>query len=86
MASRYDPLTRFLTAGRNITITLSFEQIELILGCKLPPSAHIYTLWWRNNDSSHQHCWSWNGVGYDAEPDLVNKLVAFHPVAVPATV
>jgi len=78
MASTYDPLQKFLMAGHDSTITLSFDQVEIVLGRQLPPSAYNHTLWWLNDDSSHQHCQSWNRAGYDARPDLRNKRVTFY--------
>jgi hypothetical protein len=51
---KYDPLQDFLAAGDS-TIMLTFGQIEVLVG-KLPPSAYKYTLWWLNDDPSHQHC------------------------------
>jgi hypothetical protein len=76
--SKYDPLRNFLAAGDSSTTTLTFGQIEVLVG-KLPPSAREYKLWWLNDDPSHQHCWSWGKAGYTAHPDLAHERVTFRP-------
>lgn len=56
--SKYDPLREFLAARAGDTVTLTFGQIDELVGT-LPVSAHKYQVWWHNNDPSHQHCQSW---------------------------
>jgi hypothetical protein len=74
--SKYDPLREFLSARASSTVTLTFEQIDDLVGV-LPPSARQYQVWWRNNDSSHQHCQSWGDAGFSAHPDLSRRRVTF---------
>jgi hypothetical protein len=74
--SKYDPLHDFLTTRAGDAITLTFEQIDDLVGT-LPPSARKYQLWWLNDDPSHQHCQSWGGAGYTAHPDLRSRRVMF---------
>ncbi len=38
-----------------LEITLSFAQLEHILGFELPLSAHKYHAWWANSNSPDQH-------------------------------
>jgi Swt1-like HEPN len=77
-ASKYDPLRDFLTERGAAPITLTFAQIDELVGT-LPRSARLYQLWWRNDDPSHHHCRSWNDAGYMAHPDLAAQNVAFRP-------
>jgi hypothetical protein len=77
--SKYDPLQEFLAARAGNTVTLTFGQIDELVG-KLPASARQYQVWWRNNDPSHQHCQSWGDAGYAAHPDLRGRRVIFHYV------
>ena len=63
--SKYNPLREFLAARAGNTVTLTFAQIDELVGT-LPASAHKYQVWWHNNDPSHQHCQSWGDVGYIA--------------------
>jgi hypothetical protein len=77
-ASKYDPLRRYLAERGGRPITLTFAQIDQLVGA-LPPSARLHQLWWRNDDPSHSHCRSWNDVGYTAHPDFGAQKVAFLP-------
>jgi hypothetical protein len=77
-ASKYDPLRDFLTERGAAPVTLTFPQIDRLVGA-LPRSARLYPLWWRNDDPSHRHCRSWNDAGYTAHPDFSAQTVAFLP-------
>jgi len=47
---KYEALEDYL-AGKSVSvcdITVSFRQIENIIGNKLPKSAYTYTAWWAN--------------------------------------
>jgi hypothetical protein len=79
--SKYDPVRDFLATRASETITLTFAEIDTMVGT-LPPSAREYQVWWRNNDSSHQHCQSWGHAGYTAHPDLRLERVTFRRTAV----
>ena len=35
---------------------VSFDQIERVLGFKLPKSAYEHEAWWSNNATGHSHC------------------------------
>jgi hypothetical protein len=74
--SKYDPLRDFLTARAENTVTLTFSEIDELVGT-LPPSARKYDLWWLNRDPSHRHCQSWGEAGYTAHPDLRGGQVTF---------
>ncbi|PYI56348.1 DUF7662 domain-containing protein [Paenibacillus flagellatus] len=52
----YKPLGRYLFGQSKQTVTLTFEEVERILGFKLPPSATMQPHWWSNTilDSSSQ--------------------------------
>jgi hypothetical protein len=77
--SKYDPLQDYLSEKTASTVTLTFSNIEDLIGA-LPPSARKYLVWWRNNDSSHQQCRAWGEVGYDAHPDLCGQQVTFRRI------
>jgi hypothetical protein len=77
-ASKYDPLRDFLSERGAGPVTLTFAQIDRLVGT-LPRSARLYRLWWRNDDPSHHHCRSWNDAGYTAHPDFSAQTVAFLP-------
>jgi hypothetical protein len=79
--SKYDSLTEFLVSGIGDPLTLSLDQIGLVVG-GLPKSAKQYKIWWQNDDPSHHHSKSWARAGFTARPDLRQGAVTFIPGAV----
>jgi len=82
MSSKYKPLAIALSAlGREREdITLSFSEIESILGFPLPRSAHAHQPWWANqkNHDNRSQTSSWMDAGFRVESlDLRNKWVRF---------
>ena len=72
---KYDALYDFLERvppdiGEN---TLTFDEMEKILGFKLPKSAYVYREWWANSTSPKQHSYaqSWLAAGWMV--DTVNQ-------------
>lgn len=56
-------------------VTLSFEQLEAILGDRLPPSAFDHRAWWGNERPGHHHvhAHAWWNAGF--EVDVVNQAI-----------
>lgn len=65
--SRYDPLRDWLLAQSGTELSLSFEEVEGILGGRLPPSANR-PQWWANTTKTHTNVQreAWRAAGYDA--------------------
>ncbi|MGZ4665263.1 MAG: DUF7662 domain-containing protein [Frankiaceae bacterium] len=62
--AKYDPLGRWLSAQRDRSeITLSFADIERLIGDGLPASAHRHQAWWAN-DASHVQASVWLAAGW----------------------
>ncbi len=58
--------------------TLSFEQIEGILGDLLPDSARTHRSWWANDTTGHLHARAWLGAGWRVQDfDLNQGYVSF---------
>jgi hypothetical protein len=74
--SKYDPLRTFLKADPALPLTLSFAQVELILGSELPASARIHQPWW-GNDATHSHAMAWLAAGLRATSDIHQRRVTF---------
>lgn len=75
--AKYIGLTRYLRNDKRPRIILTFEEIEKIIGFKLPESAYIHQPFWANT-SSHSISYSWMQVGYMARAlDLKNKKITF---------
>ncbi len=75
MIKKYDPLRKFLFADPVLPLTLSFAQVEQILGSELPQSAYGRIRWWTNE--THEHSMSWLAAGLKAQPDLLHHRVTF---------
>uniref|UniRef100_UPI004053B933 DUF7662 domain-containing protein n=1 Tax=Paenibacillus sp. FSL H8-0537 TaxID=2921399 RepID=UPI004053B933 len=55
---KYASLYHYIRIQTDETLTLSLEQIEAILGFKLPASALKYRAWW-SNDLTHSQAKAW---------------------------
>lgn len=76
--SKYEPLPQFLSSKVGTTHRMSFEQIERVLGFKLPKSAYEHEAWWSNNDTGHSHARAWLSAGWRTQDvDLAACKVTF---------
>lgn len=64
--SRYAPLADWLQSktGNEDQVTLTFNQVEEIIGGKLPASAHSHRAWWANDAQGHPHSALWLEAGW----------------------
>jgi hypothetical protein len=77
---RYAPLHAFLAAKPVLPLTLSFDQVGLILGFTLPPLARMRSQWWANRKAAgtnHTQSLAWIEAGLKAKPDLGRQIVTF---------
>jgi len=69
--SKYAPLGEHLAAltGTKREITMSFAQLEQLLGFKLPKSATDYRAWWANqaDTSNRAQAAAWMSVGWKVD-------------------
>lgn len=81
LMAKYEPLARYLQTQTAADLTLSFGEIEQIIGALLPRSARERPEWWWNDlapDSSHVQTRSWVRGGYLASRlDLTEQRVSF---------
>ena len=80
--AKYDPLEHYLihTDDALHEVTLSFAQIEAIIGADLPPDAYNPNgTWWRNtNDAKRPQAKAWLTAGWKiAASDQQGKWVRF---------
>lgn len=75
---KYKPLEDYLKFM--ITVTMSFSEIEEVLGFKLPPSAYKHKEWWDNNTHNHTQMWAWTNAGWVVEECELGKAVKFRKV------
>ncbi|MGF1538568.1 MAG: helix-turn-helix domain-containing protein [Elainellaceae cyanobacterium] len=77
--SKYYPLFEHLQGCRPQKVTLTFAEIEALLGGPLPTSALHKKNWWSNRDSaSALQAKAWINAGYQIEAvDLEQQTVTF---------
>ena len=59
-------------------IPITFEEIETVIGSRLPPSARKFHPWWSNNPSDSVIAHAWLAAGYkSARVDLTRECLTF---------
>lgn len=81
--SSYAPLASHLAARRGSDWTVSFDDIERILGRPLPPSAYRHSAWWANQEGpGHSQTRGWREAGWRTTAlDLARRKVTFERAA-----
>ena len=76
---RYSPLAQHLALLKQPVLEASFQEIESIIGSKLPASAYQHRAWWANQTGPGlSQISGWMRVGWrTAKVDLAGKSVRF---------
>jgi hypothetical protein len=75
---KYEPLTEFLRNQRAGEVRMSFEQIERVIGDKLPPVAQRHRAWWSNSPSNNVMTKAWLEAGFRSEQvDMSARKLVF---------
>jgi hypothetical protein len=82
MASKYSALANYLRCQRGLRHSMSFVEIEALIGTSLPISSRTWSAWWSNDrspDSRHvQAKHGWLAAGWEVEAfDLRQQTVTF---------
>ncbi len=77
VSAKYRPLAEYLLASGGAIVSLSYSQLEDILGFSLPGTAHNYMASFWANTKTHSYASSWLGVGYKTRVDQDNGIVHF---------
>lgn len=73
---KYIALKEYLVNKQDIdSISLSFTEIEQIVGTKLPKSAYTYREWWANG--SHFHALAWMQAGWLVDNVVLGESITF---------
>ena len=76
--TKYFRLSSYLRSSNKDELTLSFDEIEKILGFKLPKSARDYPVNWSNTETLTIP-FAWLNVGYKTHNvDMINGIVHFY--------
>jgi hypothetical protein len=71
---KYEPLRRALSKSDGKCVTLTFSEIEQIIGASLPASASKDNRWW-NPSGRHIHAQTWEKSGYRAVHVEKNRVL-----------
>jgi hypothetical protein len=84
--SKYDPLKHHLASQSWSEVTMTFAEVEAVLGAKLPRSAYTHAAWWANeSEGSHVQAKAWLDAGFEtADVDKISHKLTFKRVAVAA--
>ena len=78
VGSKYYPLFLILQQAAGAPVTLSFAQIEALLGTSLPGSARTRAGWWSNRSKGAVQAAAWMDAGYHVNSvDLAAQTVQF---------
>jgi DNA-binding transcriptional regulator YiaG len=76
--SKYQPLLEFLRGNNQSEVTLTFAEIEAIIGDNLPDSAKSKRAWWSNRSKGGLQASAWMEAGYRVEDvDFDQQRVRF---------
>ena len=60
---------------------MTFDEIERVIGAKLPPSAMRHRAWWSNNAQNNVMTQAWKDAGFNSEDvDMKGRRVTFRRV------
>ena len=83
-AASYLPLHTYLKARSIGNVSLTFEEIETLLGFSLPPAARLHKEWWTHNEAGGSpQSGAWTDAGCKAWPNLFARSVSFERATSP---
>lgn len=76
--TKYHPLFEHLLFSGQGRLSMTFAEIEDVIGSRLPPSAHRREAWWSNNPVGHSQAQAWLRASYrTSNVDLAGQTVDF---------
>jgi hypothetical protein len=76
--TKYHPLFEHLLFSGQGQLSMSFAEIEAVIGARLPPSARKREEWWSNSPSGHSQARAWMRASYrTSNVDLAGERVVF---------
>ncbi len=84
VSAKYRPLAEYLLASGAAKVSLSYPQLEGILGFALPATAHNFMASFWANTRTHSYASGWLNVGYKAKVDQTQGIVHFIKQSRPA--
>ena len=81
----YVPLHTYLKARSIGNVSLTFDEIEALLGFSLPQAARLHKEWWTHGGvaGNAPQAGAWTDAGCKAWPNLFARSVSFERVITP---
>src|SRR5882724_4040700 len=77
---KYGALADYLRAQKRDEVPMTFEQIERLIGAKLPAS-HLYRAWWSNNSFNSVMTKAWLDAGFESSSvNMKERKLVFRKV------
>ncbi len=87
MKSKYAPLEAHLRDSGRARLSMTFEDIERLIGVRLPPAAFRHRALWSNNAGNWVMTKAWLAAGYRTEKvDMEKRALVFRKAAPDAPV
>ena len=77
-SSKYRGLTEYLLLQEGRSVTLTYEELEKILGFSLPETARNFKHSFWANTETHSYASSWLAIGYRAQINIEKDEVTFY--------
>lgn len=79
---KYEPFIDFLNSTSQSELPITFDEIEKVIGRKLPGSANNYRAWWSNNPMNSVMTKAWLEAGWKSEQvDMAARKLVFRRVS-----
>ena len=76
------PLTAFLRRQPGDVKPMSFDEVERVIGQRLPDSARRHRAWWSNNPQNSVMTQAWLDAGFESEQvDMTRRRLVFRRIA-----
>lgn len=77
MEKKYIPLAQFFETSTQNTFTLTYEEIQNIMGHELPNAAYLNLSWWKKMKAPSTHYFAWTNYGYQVVEVTLGSTVTF---------
>ena len=78
--NKYIPLATFFKQSTAKEITLTYNEIEAIIGQALPNAAYLSSSWWKKTKPPALHFFAWMDSGYSVKSVEIGKCIHFHSI------
>ncbi|WP_274308386.1 GNAT family N-acetyltransferase [Solibacillus daqui] len=77
MEKKYIPLAQFFETCTQSTFTLTYEEIQNIMGHELPNAAYLNVSWWKKTKAPSTHFFAWINCDYYVTNVTLGHSVTF---------